>query len=83
MAKHIPRHEFAEQWNCVCVIINDDDMDDTEAFIEEAIENEATYFDGEDTLLCVRFPGRPQELYTERALERSFEQRKLKPAGKP
>lgn len=66
------RYEFAEQYSCVCIIANEDDT--AESLINDAIENEATYFDGEDTCVCVRFPGRPQELYTENAIERTFKQ---------
>jgi len=63
------RYEFAEQWNIPCVVIQPGDT--AEHVIKLSIEAEATYFDGEDTNYCVRFPDRPQELYTEEALRRS------------
>ena len=46
-----------------------------ETLTNEAFENEATVFDGEEHCLCVKFPDRPQELYTQEAIERTFEQK--------
>ena len=63
------RYEFAPQWNIPCVVIQPGDT--AEHVIKLAIEAEATYFDGEDRNYCVRFPDRPQELYTEEALQGS------------
>lgn len=64
------RFEFAEQYSVVCIIIKEDDTADD--IINLAIENDATFFDGEDLCYCVRFPDRPQELYTASALRRSL-----------
>jgi hypothetical protein len=50
-------------------------LDKTEEFddvIETAKLEGATFFDDEEELLCVRFPGRPQELYSVSALRRSL-----------
>lgn len=69
MAVRYVRYEFAEQWSIPCVVIQPGDT--AEHVIKLATEAEATYHDGEDTNYCVRFPDRPQELYTEEALRGS------------
>lgn len=62
--------EFAEQYNVPCVVLEGTETPDEAVW---AVENaEAIYWDGEDDLCCVRFPDRPQELYTEEALRRSL-----------
>jgi len=66
------RYEFAEQYKIVCVVIQPGDTADK--VIQDAIENDAVLVDEsdeQDDEYCVRFPGRPQELYTARALKRS------------
>lgn len=62
--------EYCEQFNCTCIVV--DKNDDAYDVIETAKVLGATYFDGEEELLCVRFPGRPQELYSEMAVIRSL-----------
>lgn len=65
------RFEFAEQYNCVCVVIEPGDT--AEAVIQAAFDNEAVYLEEDEYYPCVRFPGRPQEIYTVEALRRSGE----------
>lgn len=74
------RYVFNEQFGCVCIVINET-CDTAESVINEAYGNDATFFDGEDTCLCVKFPDRPQELYTEDAIKRTFAQKALKKAS--
>src|ERR1700743_2694315 len=62
--------KFAEQYGRVCLVI--DGTEDADEVIERAHADEATYNDGEDVCLVIRFPDRPQELYTEDALRRSL-----------
>ena len=62
--------EFAEQYGIPCLVLTGNE--NPERVIEFAHESEATYFDGEDDLICVRLPNRPQELYTVAALKRSL-----------
>jgi len=62
--------EFADQWNIVCIAV--DGTEKADDIIERCIRDEATYDDGEDVLMCVQFPGRPQELYTQAAVIRSL-----------
>lgn len=64
------RVEYAEQYGCVCLVL--DGTETADDVIERAHEDEATFFDGEDECLCLRFPGRPQELYTELAVRLSL-----------
>lgn len=64
------RAEFADQYGCTCLVI--DGTEDAEEVIERAHRDEATFFDGEDICLCIRFPDRPQELYTEDAVRLSL-----------
>lgn len=66
------RFEFAEQYNCVCIRLDGSEIWTADALISVCHEYEATYDDGEDICFIVQFPGRPQELYTEEALRRSF-----------
>ncbi len=73
------RYEFATQFGCVCVVVKENDT--ARSLIDDAIENKATFFDGEENLMCVRFPGRPQEVYTERAIGRTFEQENRRGKG--
>lgn len=70
------RYEFAEQYGCVCIVVNENDTADT--VINDALENEAEYFEGDESVLCVRFPDRPQEVYTQDAIKRTFEQKVMK-----
>lgn len=64
--------EYAEQYNCVCVVVEIGDTADE--VMNAARENEAIYYeDGpEDECFCVRLPNRPQEIYTERSLKGSI-----------
>ena len=62
--------EYCEQFDCTCIVV--DKNDDADYVIETAKLEGATYFDGEEELLCLRFPGRHQELYSETALRRSL-----------
>jgi hypothetical protein len=64
------RAEFAEQYGCVCLVLDGNEKADD--VIERAYEDEAIFFDGESECLCLRFQGRPQELYTESAVIRSL-----------
>lgn len=67
------RVEFAEQYGVPCVVLEGgESADEVVAF---ARESEAQYYeDGpDDEALVVQFPGRPQELYTERALRSSLD----------
>lgn len=66
--------EFAEQYNIPCVVLEGTETPDEAVWA--IAEAEATYWDGEDDLCCVRFPDRPQELYTEEALRRSLAQQR-------
>lgn len=62
--------EFAEQYGVPCLVL--DGTEDFKAAIAAAHVAEAVYDDGEDECLVIRFPDRPQELYTEEALQRSL-----------
>lgn len=63
------RAEFADQYSRVCLAL--DGTETPDQVITRAHDDEATYFDGEDVCLVLRFPNRPQELYTESAVRRS------------
>jgi hypothetical protein len=69
--------EFAEQYRVCCIVL--DGFEDADDVITKAQESEATFTDPGDgeELLCLRFPGRPQEVYTADALRRA-----LSPAAK-
>jgi hypothetical protein len=62
--------EYCEQFDCMCLVL--DKTEDADEVIETAKCEGAIYFDGEKELLCVKFPGRPQELYSETAIRRSL-----------
>lgn len=64
------RFEFAEQYGTACVVIEKEDT--YAALMTHRDITDCFYDDGEDRLVCVRFPGRPQELYTQEALRRSM-----------
>lgn len=64
------RTEFAEQYGKCCVVIEGTESFDDVA--EKCTLDEATHDDGEDICFVVRFPGRPQELYTAQGLRRSL-----------
>lgn len=64
--------EFAEQYSRPCLVL--DGTEDAYAVIAAAWVAEAVYNDGEDDCLVLRFPDRPQELYTEQAVRRSLPQ---------
>ena len=64
------RTEFAEQYSKCCVVI--DGTESADDVIAKCFDDEATFFDGEDSCFVVQFPGRPQELYTENALRGSL-----------
>lgn len=61
---------YAEQYGTPSVVIEQGD-EDPEEIIELAEENGAV-LEADDHYLVVRFPGRPDEVYTERALRGSF-----------
>lgn len=65
--------EFAEQYKCACLVLNG--TEDPEDVIEQAEFTGATY-EEDGTVYCVRFPGRPQELYTRNSLTGSLAARK-------
>lgn len=67
--------EFSEQYSKCCLVL--EGTEDAQAVMDKAYEDECVYFDGEDDCFVVRFPDRPQELYTETALRGSL------PVGKP
>ena len=62
--------EYCSQFNCMRIVL--DKTEDADDVIETAKCKGATYFDGEESLICARFPGRPQELYSENAIRRSL-----------
>ena len=64
------RINFAEQYSIPCVEIEGTETADDVIIL--AIESKAVYDDGEDELLCIQFPDRPQELYTQAALIRGL-----------
>ncbi len=72
------RIEFADQYGICCLVL--DGIENADEVIEKAIVDEATMPDVESgdpewegkLLYCLRFPSRPQELYTEIALRRSL-----------
>jgi len=65
---------YSSQYRTSCIVVEEADLGDytIDEIIEEAIEKEATYHDGEDVCLVVQLPGRPIELYTKRAFRMSF-----------
>lgn len=63
------KFEFAEQYKCVCVVIEPGDT--AEAVIQAAFDTDAVYLEEGEYCPCVRFPDRPQEIYTVEALRRS------------
>ena len=63
------RFGASSQYGSTVVIL--EEGDNADEVIEAAEENEATY-EADDHYLVVRFPGRPDEVYTEDALRRSF-----------
>jgi len=71
------RVEFAEQYSVCCLVIDVEQLEplssQSQDLLEEAWEKECTYHDGEEELICARFPNRPQEVYTESAFTRSIE----------
>ena len=64
------RIAYAEQFKTASVVIEEGDNNAAE-IIQEAEQNDAVY-DADDHYLVVRFPGRPDETYTEEALRRTF-----------
>lgn len=64
------RVEFAEQYGVPCLVL--EGTENADDVIERAHRDEATFFDGEDVCLVLRFPDRPQELYTEQSLRGSL-----------
>ncbi len=64
----------SDQYGTACLIIEADDYEENTIhdIIEIAIERDATYYDGEDECFVIQFPGRPIEIYTERALTGSY-----------
>ncbi len=70
--------EFARQYKCSCVVL--DGTEDPDDVLDQAIAAGAVYEEhdesGTEDQLCLRFPGRPQELFTERAM-RAFYKPKL------
>lgn len=65
------KFEFAEQYNIQCVVI--EEGDDAECIIDACNESEAfSDNDPDGREFCVRFLGRPQELYTAKAIQRSL-----------
>lgn len=65
------RFEFAEQYRTACVVIEDGDT--FASVMQHHDITDCFYDDGNEWVICVRFPGRPQELYTEDALRRSLD----------
>lgn len=65
--------EFADQYGKCCLVLTGNE--DPDLAIDQAYEDEAIFNDGEDDLVVVRFPGRPQEVYTQDALRRSLKTR--------
>lgn len=64
------RAEFAGQYQVVCLVIEEGDTFEDVMNYPQLDEAMVTH-DGIE--YCVRFPGRPQELYTSEALRRSFQ----------
>lgn len=62
--------EYAAQYNCSCILV---ELGDTfEAVLEECIEHGATCdWEGAEDYV-VQLPGRPQEVYSREALQRSM-----------
>lgn len=64
---------FAAQYRKPCLILDQGDLKASpEVLIEAAHDMEAIYEDADGEQLVVQFPGRPQELYTERAFRASL-----------
>lgn len=61
---------FAEQYGTPCIEVGPQDT--FEGVESAARASAATYHDGEDECLVLRFPGRPPELYTVEAAKRSI-----------
>lgn len=64
------RTEFAQQYNVPCVVLFGGET--FEEVTARCRLDEAIFDDGEDECYVLRFPGRPQELYTAQALRRSL-----------
>ena len=62
--------QFAEQYGKCCIRLEGGET--FEEVTDFANESDARYDDGEDVCYVIQFPGRPQELYTERALRGSL-----------
>lgn len=63
---------YSEQYDTPAVVIPEDaTRNDGDEILEFAEDNEAIY-DSDDAYFVVKFPGRPIECYTERALLRSL-----------
>ena len=69
--------EFADQYKICCVVLDGTETaadvirkaEESEAFIIECVDRET---EETEMFYCVRFPGRPPELYTADALYRSL-----------
>ena len=62
---------YAEQYNKSCIIIEPED--ECEDIIEMAEMEDAMFWEGPgEKAYVVQFPGRPKELYSEQALQRSL-----------
>lgn len=64
--------EYATQYDTSCVVIEDGDT--PEEVIEYAEYIGAKTFEGDSEVLVIRFPDRPAECYTERALRDSMKE---------
>lgn len=64
---------FAQQYEKPCLILNEEDMNRSpRELIQTALNMGAIYEDADGVHFVVQFPGRPQELYTERAFRSSL-----------
>ncbi len=65
---------YSSQYDTSCIVVEEGDHLDysIDDVIHAAVDGGATYNDGEDECLVVQLPGRPVELYTERALRGSL-----------
>lgn len=62
---------YAKQYEKACIIL--EPGDEIEDVIEYAELNDAIFWEGPGEKACVvQFPGRPKELYSEKALSGSF-----------
>jgi hypothetical protein len=66
---------YAEQYNTPCLIINNL-ADWTANYLIDWAEEIGAIYEDEPGSICyvIQFPGRPQELYTENAIKRTFKQ---------